>query len=208
MTTVILTRHGETVWHAENRYAGRSDIDLSPRGLEQATVLARWARTAGLTAVWSSTLSRAERTAEATAEATGLPLRTDARFCEVDFGRGEGLTAAEMAKRFPAERAAFDEDPVASHMPEGEHPGEAAARFIEALREAAGTPGEGRVLIVAHSTITRLVLCHLLGLDLSQYRRVFPALGNCSLTELRLKGQGAALLSYNAPLISPASPPT
>ena len=31
--TLLLTRHAETVWHKENRYAGTSDIDLTPHGV-------------------------------------------------------------------------------------------------------------------------------------------------------------------------------
>ena len=73
MTNIILCRHGETVWHAENRYAGISDIDLTPRGHDQAAQLANWAQTAGLSAIYTSTLSRAQATAEASAKATGLP---------------------------------------------------------------------------------------------------------------------------------------
>ena len=74
MGNLVLVRHGQTVWHAENRYAGRSDVALTPRGVEQAAQLAVWAQTAGLAAVWSSTLSRARITAQACSEAAGLPL--------------------------------------------------------------------------------------------------------------------------------------
>ncbi|NUT12685.1 MAG: histidine phosphatase family protein, partial [Nonomuraea sp.] len=55
MTDLVLVRHGETVWHAENRYAGTSDVDLTERGRDQAAMLAAWAAEAGLAAVWSST---------------------------------------------------------------------------------------------------------------------------------------------------------
>ena len=40
-TRLVLVRHGETVWHSDNRYAGgSSDIDLTPLGEEQARTLA------------------------------------------------------------------------------------------------------------------------------------------------------------------------
>ena len=96
MTNIILCRHGETVWHAENRYAGISDIDLTARGHDQAAQLADWARTAGLSAIYASTLSRAQVTAAASANTTGLSVRVDERLRELDFGEGEGLTTAEM----------------------------------------------------------------------------------------------------------------
>ncbi len=54
MSRILLVRHGETVWHKENRYAGRSDVALTVRGQAQADQLAAWAVTARITAVWSS----------------------------------------------------------------------------------------------------------------------------------------------------------
>ena len=40
---IVLVRHGETVWHAENRYAGSSDIGLTATGQAQAAALGAWA---------------------------------------------------------------------------------------------------------------------------------------------------------------------
>ncbi|GAB3550716.1 phosphoserine phosphatase 1 [Arthrobacter tumbae] len=199
MTTFILTRHGETVWHSENRYAGRSDVALTKRGADQGNGLARWAQSADLTGIWASTLSRAKYTAAKTADATGLPLNTDVRLCELDFGKGEGLTAAEMQEQFPQELAAFHRDPVAHHLPGGEHPETAILRITSALSDIQRAHQDGRILVVAHSTAIRLVLCSYLGIDPSRYRRTFPILNNCSLTEVRISNGNAALHSYNVP---------
>ena len=197
MTNLVLVRHGETVWHAENRYAGVSDVALTPRGEEQAGQLAAWARNAGLAAVWSSPLSRARRTAQACA--AGVPLEVDARLRELDFGDGEGLTSAEMTQRFPEARAAFLDDPAAHPLPGGEDPVAAANRFTECLQEIAADLPDGRVLVVAHSSAIRLALCRLIGVPLSEYRRLFPRLRNCALTEVRLRDGRVALLQFNTP---------
>ena len=197
MTDLVLVRHGETVWHAENRYAGVSDVALTPRGEEQAGQLAAWARNAGLAAVWSSPLSRARRTAEACA--VDVPLEVDARLRELDFGEGEGLTSAEMTQRFPEARAAFLDDPAAHPLPGGEDPVAAANRFTECLQEIAADLPDGRVLVVAHSSAIRLALCRLIGVPLSEYRRLFPRLRNCALTEVRLRDGRVALLQFNTP---------
>ncbi|WP_327106331.1 histidine phosphatase family protein [Nonomuraea glycinis] len=204
MTNLVLVRHGETVWHAENRYAGISDIELTPAGHEQAARLAAWAATAGLSGVWASTLSRSRITAAAGAAAAGVKLAVDVRLREVDFGKGEGLTAAEMRELFPEARAAFEADPGANPLPGGEDPALAADRFVAALRDIAATvsstgPGE-RVLVVAHTTAIRLALCRLIGVPLGEYRRLFPKLDNCAITELRLRGDRAAILQYNSPI--------
>ncbi|MDX6744203.1 histidine phosphatase family protein [Actinocorallia sp. A-T 12471] len=195
MTDLVLVRHGQTVWHAENRYAGVSDVALTDEGTRQAERLAVWAKGAGLDAVWSSTLSRARITAQASADAAGLDLRVDARLRELDFGRAEGLTKAEQEAAFPAERAAFEADPAAHPLPGGEDPHAAAERFISCLAEIEG----GRVLVVAHTTAIRLALCRLLGLPLGEYRRLLPRLDNGALTEIRLRDGRAALLQYNSP---------
>jgi len=206
MTQLVLVRHGETEWHAENRYAGVSDIALTARGLEQAQQLAAWAPTAGLAAVWTSTLTRAQLTATACAEAIGVPLRVDARLRELDFGHGEGLTSAEMHEQFPEALQAFRADPVTDHLPGGEDPTEAVRRFTGCLDDLAERHPGDRILVVAHTTAIRLTLCGLMGVPLRDYRRIFPSLRNCGLTEIRLTGRpGApdrevALLEFNTPI--------
>lgn len=198
MTDLVLVRHGETVWHAENRYAGLTDIELTPRGHAQAETLAEWAATAGLAGVWASPLSRARITAEAAAKAAGVDLRIDARLRELDFGQADGLTAAEMRERFPEARAAFEADPAANPLPGGEDPRAAAERFAGCLKDIARD--QGRVLVVAHTTVIRLALCGLIGVPLSEYRRLFPRLDNGAITEIRLTGEQAAILRFNSPI--------
>ncbi len=199
MTHLFLVRHGETLWHAENRYAGVSEVELSARGLEQAAQLAAWASSARLAAVWSSPLGRALATATTCADAAGVRLQVDTRLRELDFGDGEGLTSHEMEERFPAAFAAFGLDSVANHLPGGEDPVAAVARFASCLDDIAGAQPDGRVLVVAHATVIRLALCHLLGSPLGDYRRLFPLIGNCALTEIRMTGRRPALLAFNVP---------
>lgn len=198
MSRILLVRHGETVWHKENRYAGRSDIALTVRGEEQANQLATWAVTSGITAIWSSPLSRAYNTAAPVAKALGLSVQTDERLIELDFGRGEGLTSSEMSEQIPEAFAAFRADPVKNFLPMGEDPVHAARRATSALGEIARTSNK-RSLVVAHSTLLRLVLCQLLGIPLSRYRAVFPTLDNCSITEIDMDpDKNVSLLHFNA----------
>jgi probable phosphoglycerate mutase len=197
---VILVRHGETVWHTENRYAGGSDIALTERGHEQAQALADWAEQADLTAVWASSLTRSQQTAQDSAARAGVPLGVDPRLRELDFGVAEGLTRAEIGQRFPDALAAFQADPVAHHFPGGEDPRAAGDRYLEFLTDLQEQHREGRVLVVGHSTAIRLALCRLLGLRMSDYRRVFPVLHNCALNELILRDGVPSLLTLNRPV--------
>lgn len=199
-TLVHLARHGETVWHAENRYAGVSDVDLTPRGREQAAALGAWAASAGLTAVWSSALGRAVETARIAADAADVPHRIDPGLRESDFGRGEGLTRDGMADAFPDALAAFVAAPASSPLPGGEPGADAAQRFLDALHRAVSAQPPP-VLVVAHTTVLRLALCRLLGIPLDDYRSAFPSVGNATVTTLRLgeRDGRAALLRFNTP---------
>lgn len=208
MTDLTLVRHGETVWHADNRYAGSSDIALTGKGRQQAEQLAGWAKQARLDAIWASPLVRARDTAAVTADAAGVRVHVDPRLAELDFGEGEGLTSAEMARRFPEARRAFEHDPVAHHLPGGEDPHDGVERAIACLADIVRAHPDGRVLVVGHGTIKRLVLCHLLGIPLRHYRRHFPVVRNCGVTTIRWDGTGsAALLEFNTPIDFPAFDP-
>ena len=199
MTEVVLVRHGETEWHAENRYAGRTDVALTPLGLRQAETLAAWAGSARLDAIWCSPLSRARDTAAMVARATGHELRIDDRLMELDFGQGEGLTSDDMRSRFPDRLTAFHADPVADHLPDGEDPRDAVFRAVACMDDIVAAAPDGRVLVVAHTTLIRLLLCHLIGIPISDYRRVFPSVGNGAITEIRLRNGVTSLMQFNSP---------
>lgn len=194
---LYLTRHGETVWHHENRYAGVSDIALTERGRHQATQLAAWAKGAGLDAVYSSDLTRAVETAAPAAQTAGLPLRRDARLREVHFGDGEGLTRGEMRTRFPTDLDAHISQPASCALPAGERGLDAIARALPALDDIERTHPSGVVLVVMHSTLMRLLLCTALGVDPDRYRALFPRVRNGALTELQWQGGQGALLGFN-----------
>ncbi|WP_018657815.1 histidine phosphatase family protein [Actinomadura flavalba] len=195
-TTLFLARHGQTVWHAENRYAGVSDIALTDTGRRQAERLGAWAADAKLEAVWCSPLQRARETAAPAARAVGRPATVAADLAEVDFGSAEGRTLAEL----PAEiAAAFRADPVTGAFDGAEDPLRAAARGVRALRRVAAEHAEGRVLVVAHNTLLRLTLCALLGIPAARYRTVFPRIDNCAVTQVRISGTDTALLALNVP---------
>ncbi|GGZ27034.1 phosphoglycerate mutase [Streptomyces inusitatus] len=197
--TLLLARHGQTVWHAENRYAGVSDVALTDEGRRQAARLGEWAARNPVDAIWTSPLSRAIETAAPACEALGLTPRREPGLRECDFGAAEGRTLAEFRREHPEAALGFTKDPVAHPFPGAEDPRAAAGRAVEALRRVAGAHEGGRVLVVAHNTLLRLALCELLSIPLGNYRRVFPGLGNAAVTELRLGHDTASLLALNLP---------
>jgi broad specificity phosphatase PhoE len=200
VTRLALVRHGETIWNAENRYAGSTDIPLSPRGQEQAEKLAHWASSVDLAAIWVSPLLRARETVRPSERVAGITARVDSRLREIHFGRGEGLTNTEIRQSFPEAFAAFQSDPVSHHLPGGEDPRDVALRAIECFKEIEAMHPRGRVLVVTHNTVIRVALCQLLGVPLSKYRTVFATIANGALSEIRLQDGHVSLLKFNLPL--------
>ncbi|MEO3821535.1 histidine phosphatase family protein [Plantactinospora sp. B24E8] len=203
-TTIVLARHGRTVWHHPNRYAGRSDVPLDPVGEQQARDLARWAAGEAFTSLVCSPLRRARDTVAPTVSATGLAPAVEPRLRELDFGVAEGRTLAELRAADPELVARFEADPVAGHFPDGEPPAAAVARALDALADLAAADPGGRVLVVAHNTLIRLVTCAVLGVPLAEYRRRLPVLDPVATTTLRLPVPAdagpVALLAFNVPL--------
>ncbi|MGK5684789.1 bifunctional RNase H/acid phosphatase [Actinoplanes sp. URMC 104] len=159
-TRLILVRHGETALTQQGRYSGRGDVPLSDQGEAQA--MAAGGRVAGLardvTAIVSSPLSRCVRTAEhISAEVGGVPVTVVDDLIEVDFGRWEGLTFAEVQKGWPSEMAAWlDSTSVAP--PGGESFQAAAKRVRGAMATILQTYAGGVVVVVSHVSPIKLIL--------------------------------------------------
>jgi probable phosphoglycerate mutase len=200
-TRLMLARHGETVWHDDNRYAGGlSDIDLTAVGRRQARDLATWSRGQAFNAVVSSPVRRAVETAAPSAAALGMQLQLVEDLREVDFGVAEGRTVEELLDVDPDMVHRFRANPVAHPFPGAESPEAAGHRSAAALRAVADRYPGGRVLVVAHNTVLRLGMCVLLGLPVSRYRQLFPRLDNAAVSQLTVPhdpDESASLLSLN-----------
>ena len=198
ITSLYLVRHGRTIWHAENRYTGSSDIALTPEGEGEARRLAGWALSAQPAAVYSSPLGRARRTAEPSAQALGVEVIEHRDLREVDFGQGEGLTRAEMAGRFPEALDAFLRAPAEHPLPDGERGLDAITRARPVVDAIVEEHRGGSALLVLHSTLLRLLLCDLLDLEPNRYRSLFPRVVNCAITTVEVGGT-ASLTGLNVP---------
>lgn len=184
MTRLYLARHGETLWHSENRYAGWSDVELTARGRFQAKKLAVWPAVVGLHAIYSSDIGRAVQTADPISQRTKLPVQQLSGLREVNFGDGEGHTRGEMALLFPQQLRAWVNQPAETAFPGGETGDAALKRGLTSVTNICQDHLNESVLIIAHSTLIRLMLCSLLHVNPNQYRAVFPKIHNCAITEL------------------------
>jgi broad specificity phosphatase PhoE len=194
-TVTLLLRHGQTPMSVQKRYAGRSDVPLTDAGVQQAAAAAKRLAPAGLGVIVTSPLRRAARTAQEVAAATGAAIATDEGFREADFGAWEGLTFAEVRRRWPAELRAWLADPAAA-PPGGESLAEVSERVTAALHRVLAGFGRQTVLIVSHVTpIKTLVAAALLAPPAALHRMHLDVAALC---EIDWYADGPAVLrSFN-----------
>lgn len=178
-TRLILVRHGETVGNSSIRYYGRTDVALSGLGRRQMRAvrerLAQHHRAPSFAPVFTSPLIRAAEGARIIAGGDIVPHVID-EFAEVDFGLFEGLTAEEIAERYPEEFRRWNANRLAVDFvyPGGEsrsgfadRVGRGTARMLamwEGARRAGQCAGGDPALMVAHRGVIRAVVQRMAGL--------------------------------------------
>ena len=133
MYKVVLLRHGESTWNKENRFTGWTDVDLSEKGLEEATDAGRVLGAEGYTfdLAFTSVLKRAIRTLWVTMDGMDLmwiPVIRDWRLNERHYGALQGLNKSETAAKFGEDqvkiwRRSYDIPPPALERTDPRYPG-------------------------------------------------------------------------------------
>ncbi|MBE5848443.1 MAG: histidine phosphatase family protein [Lachnospiraceae bacterium] len=178
MEYFYFVRHGETVWNVENKICGATDIELTKRGHEQALEVGKKIREMGIEAdvILTSPLVRASETACHISEITGIPVKTEPRLIEQNFGIFES-TPRNGAEFHEAKKV------IASRYGTGESMLQLAQRIYNLLDEI--KEGDQRCILVAHNGIVRIVESYFremsneefssFGIDNCEVRRyVFP----------------------------------
>ena len=206
MLTVVLTRHGLTDRSEPEQHLGQHiDISLSGAGRRQAEALALRLGGVRFDRVLSSPLFRAQETAAILA-GREPSVETDPRLKEMDYGAWEGLTYTQIEERDGASRREWELAPDRLPCPGGESGNDVAERVRAFLADlidehkawharasfraatapggSSSSPGERPILVVAHSSTNRVLMCVALGTDLRDYRKRFVQ-SQANLTVLR-----------------------
>ena len=120
---LVLIRHGESAWNLENRFTGWKDVDLSPKGIEEAKSAGKILKEMNLVfdVAYTSYLKRAIKTLNIVLEEMDelyIPVYKSWRLNERHYGALQGLNKAETAKKYGDEqvliwRRSFDVAPPA-----------------------------------------------------------------------------------------------
>ncbi|OEU89382.1 phosphoglycerate mutase [Streptomyces abyssalis] len=188
MPTLILVRHGRSTANTSGLLAGRTPgVALDDHGRAQAAALPGRLGVLPLTALVSSPMQRCQETLEPLVQARPeLPLHTDERISECDYGDWSGRKLAELSDE-PL-MTTVQQHPSAAVFPGGESMRAMQTRAVEAVREwnariEADHGADALFAMCSHGDIIKSVVADALGMHLDLFQRI--AVGPCSLTVIR-----------------------
>jgi 2,3-bisphosphoglycerate-dependent phosphoglycerate mutase len=166
MSLLVIFRHGQSQWNLENRFTGWVDVELSPKGIEEAKQAGLKLKDYRFDYAYSSALRRAQDTLKIALGASGHPpVQTvyDEALNERMYGDLQGLNKAETAQKFGEEqvkiwRRSYDIPP-----PNGESLKDTAARVIPYFEKeiVPKLKGDRKVVIAAHGNSLRALIMYL-----------------------------------------------
>lgn len=147
---LYVARHGQTVWNAQNRVCGITDVDLTEKGMEQAKSLARIVKDKNINLIISSPLKRAVKTSEIVADICNIPMQTDERLIEQNYGIYEGVDRKN--EDFLKNKRNF-----AYKYPDGESMMQVAHRVYGLIEEIKKQNVGKNILFISHGGVCRII---------------------------------------------------
>ena len=153
MSKLYFTRHGQTIWNVEGKVCGATDIELTELGHEQAKELGEHIKAdkdIKIDEIVASPLVRAKNTAEHISGITGIPMHTDMRVIEQNFGKYE--STPRNGEEFKKAKQNF-----ISHFEGGETMLHLCQRIYNLLDDIREEADDKVYLLVAHNGISRVI---------------------------------------------------
>lgn len=174
---LFVTRHGQTQYNIEVRICGRSDVELTGKGISQARELADKMVGKNIDLIISSPLVRAKKTADIVGEKIGAPVITDERLLERDYGAVDGTY--EGTPGFMDKWVQFG-----YVYPEGESLLKVVQRVYNFLDEVKERYNDKTVMVISHGGVCRVINSYFESLSNEKFFEF--NLGNCNLLEYEL----------------------
>ncbi|MDE2781236.1 MAG: histidine phosphatase family protein [Chloroflexota bacterium] len=192
-----LVRHGETEWNKLGWFQGQYDTQLNEAGLEQARVIGRASRQWGITAIYSSPLTRTMQVANEMGRTLDLPVHPRDGLKELALGDLEGVQGEEMRQGWPEVFSTWNNHPERVVMPGGESLANLEDRSWQVILDLEGQhPREAHLALVSHNFTIRAICGKMLGMPLENFHRLRLALG--SVCTFESDERGRRLLTYNS----------
>lgn len=166
-TIIELLRHGETT--AGKCFLGSTDVSLSQLGWQQMN---NASLVDDYDLVLSSPLKRCREFSQLYAAEKSLPVVIENEFREIDFGLWEGKTSADLWASDRERLSAFWNNPVENTPPEAESLIDFKKRVIDCYYKLVKKYSGEKILLVCHGGVIKVILCEILGIELSNIHRL------------------------------------
>ena len=185
--TIFLLRHGHVEFEGQapgspRRFLGQTDAPLSLKGREQARVWQSELADKNLTGFYASDLVRCAETARIIAGRGAADIRYLPALREIDLGKLEGLSMEHVRTQLPGEWQKRGDD-LLGYRPEGGESFDDLEKRVLPVFEDISRDHDGNILIVAHAGVNRVILCHVLGMPLSNLFRIGQSHGCLNILE-------------------------
>lgn len=187
-------RHGETDWNAGKRIQGQIDVPLSAVGRAQARATGNALRGEGFAAIYTSDLTRARQTAEATAHLASIPVALCAGLRERHYGIFQGLTYEEASERHPADYARHKARDPHFAPGDGESLLDLSVRLARTFDDIVRRHPGGTVALFTHGGVLDIVYRQATRRPLDTPRDF--AIPNCGINWIEVVNGGWTLLSW------------
>ena len=172
MSRLLLVRHGAIATDNTEKFWGHTDIALNETGVLQAERIAERLSKEPVGEIYSSDLSRAFQSAEIIASRHHLNITTSRKLREIHFGDIEGLTFEEVNRQYPELSKSWSDNDLRFRFPNGESLAELEERISGFLSEVDLHNRDRTILIVSHGGLLRILICHVLGLNLKHWKQL------------------------------------
>ena len=198
---IFFLRHGETVASKTDDFCGTSDVELTAEGEIMAKDFAVAYSSVSWKAIFVSPMGRTIATAKPLCDLVNMEMQLRDGLKEIDFGKWEGKTPAEVNREYHDEYVRWQSEPRWNAPPDGERAIDIARRSSRVIEEIETNYPDGNVLVVAHKATIRIILCSLLGIDVGRYRdRISMPVAAVSVLEFCQQGPRLLKLSDRAHL--------
>ncbi len=180
-TKLILIRHGETLWNAQKRYCGSTDIGLSAKGKKQARRLKEKLNGMNIHKIYTSGRKRAIQTSRIILNGAKI-IKVEA-LREINFGVLEGLTHEEIMKKYTDVYKKWLKDPFKNRIPGAESISAFKKRIQAAIRKIACISYGKTVAIVCHGGVISIFVSNML--KSRNFWRYIPSAASMTIVEYK-----------------------